>query len=85
MNSYVTTTFKILSVEDITERAALIVKTADRLANITHSKAVEDEGKLKMYRLEHVAFKLAVRRSGLLPSFWERMESKLGLIEPNNT
>lgn len=78
-------TFAILSVEDITERAALIVKTADRLANITHSNAVGDEGKLKMYRLEHVAFKLAVKRSGLLPSFWERMESKLGLIGPNNT
>jgi len=76
---------RIMDVEDITERAALIVKTADRLANITHSKGIKDEGKLEMYRKEHDAFKASAYREGLLPSFWDRMSYHLGLIGPNNT
>lgn len=76
---------RICNVEDITERAALIVKTADRLANIKYSALNGNHGKLDMYRREHAAFERAARRDGLIPSYWDRMEFELGLIEPNNT
>jgi (p)ppGpp synthase/HD superfamily hydrolase len=78
-------TFKMLDPEQITHRAALIVKAADRLSNITHSKLSEDKGKLDMYRAEHEAFEAAVRRPDVCPLFWNQMKFELGLIEPNNT
>jgi len=77
--------FKLLDPERITHRAALIVKTADRLANIRYSKAVENKGKLKMYRKEHPEFEAATRREGLVPAYWDRMQIDLGLINPSNS
>ena len=74
--------FSICSVDDITERAALIVKTADRLANIKYSALNGDHGKLEMYRREHAAFEVAARREGLISSYWDRMKFELGLIQP---
>jgi (p)ppGpp synthase/HD superfamily hydrolase len=76
---------RICNVEDITERAALIVKIADRLANIKYSALNGDHGKLEMYRKEHAAFEAAVRREDMIPSYWDRMKFELGLIQPNNT
>jgi len=71
--------FKVLNPEHITHRAALIVKAADRLSNITHSKLSKNEGKLRMYRDEHGAFERATRRDGLCESEWNQMKHHLGL------
>ncbi len=50
---------------------ALIVKAADRLAN------VREGGKNDMYRKEHRDFKLACYRKGLCDNLWEEMEKIL--------
>lgn len=77
-------TFKILDPEQITHRAALIVKAADRHSNITHSKSSKNEDKLKMYRDEHTEFEKAVRRDGLCEPFWIEMKFNLGLLGAND-
>lgn len=48
--------------------SALIVKAADRLANVRRG------GKLNMYRKEHDAFKKAAYRSGLCDKIWEELD-----------
>ena len=75
--------FKILDPEQITHRAALIVKAADRHSNITHSSLSRDTGKLEMYRDEHAEFERAVRRDGLCESLWDQMKFNLGLLPKN--
>ncbi|RBP44450.1 HD domain-containing protein [Roseimicrobium gellanilyticum] len=61
-------------------RLALIVKAADRLANLRHcAKGVKSGDpvaakKLAMYRKEHSAFREAVYRIGLCEDLWEEME-----------
>jgi (p)ppGpp synthase/HD superfamily hydrolase len=60
------------------KRLALIVKAADRLANITESVRATGGSKLEMYRLEHPAFRSAAFRAGLCDALWERMEALLG-------
>lgn len=56
---------------------ALLVKAADRLANITASKTFNRADKLSMYRQEQPAFRAAVYRPGLCDGFWREMESVL--------
>jgi len=62
------------SSRDICERAALIVKTADRLCNV-RAAARNNPGLLEMYRKEHNDFYAAVHRFGLCWDWWEEMES----------
>lgn len=50
---------------------ALIVKAADRLANL------EEGGKIDMYRKEHEAFYNAVYRPGLCDEIWEKINTLL--------
>lgn len=55
---------------------ALIVKAADRLANIRMSKS-SDQGKLFMYRSEHESFRAAAFRPGLCDGLWKEMDNVL--------
>ena len=57
---------------------ALIVKTADRLANVRAAHA-GNPGLLKMYRKEHPQFVDAVHRNGILTNAWLEMAERLGL------
>jgi (p)ppGpp synthase/HD superfamily hydrolase len=55
-----------------THNLALVVKAADRLANLRRG------GKVDMYRREHAAFRDAVYRPGLCDAFWLEMDEILG-------
>lgn len=50
---------------------ALIVKAADRLANVRAG------GKVDMYRKEHAAFRAACYREGLCPEIWAELDARL--------
>ena len=56
---------------------ALVVKAADRLANIRESARGGDGSKLGMYRREHAAFKQAAYRPNLCDEFWNEMDQLL--------
>lgn len=58
-------------------QAALLVKCADRLANLRASAASSDPGKLAMYRKEHPAFRDAAFRPGLCDELWHEMDEIL--------
>lgn len=58
---------------------ALIVKAADRLANLRVSARGGSDSKLDMYRGEHAAFRAAAFRPGLCDEFWAGMEQILSL------
>jgi (p)ppGpp synthase/HD superfamily hydrolase len=53
---------------------ALIVKAADRLANLRESAVDPDNSKLKMYRKEHAEFRKTVYRKGLVDKIWDEIE-----------
>ncbi len=54
---------------------ALIVKAADRLANLRESQRDSAGSKLNMYRREHEAFKDAADRPRLCDELWNQMDS----------
>jgi hypothetical protein len=60
---------------------ALIVKTADRTANVEACVRKGNVGLLKMYRQEQEAFKAAVYRPGLCNHLWGRIEAALAKTE----
>ncbi|HEY2587222.1 MAG TPA: HD domain-containing protein [Tepidisphaeraceae bacterium] len=55
-------------------RLALIVKAADRLANLRESAKGSAGSKFDMYRREHPAFREAAFRAGLCDGLWEEIE-----------
>jgi (p)ppGpp synthase/HD superfamily hydrolase len=57
---------------------ALIVKAADRLANLRESARGGAGSKLEMYRREHPAFKAAAYRPGLCDEMWSEMDRIIG-------
>jgi guanosine-3',5'-bis(diphosphate) 3'-pyrophosphohydrolase len=57
---------------------ALIVKAADRLANLRASARGGSDSKLGMYQREHSAFREAVYRPGLCDELWREMNRILG-------
>ncbi|MCE9529553.1 MAG: HD domain-containing protein [Planctomycetes bacterium] len=57
---------------------ALVVKAADRLANLQMSARGGSGSKLDMYRREHLAFRQAAYRPGLCDELWEEMDRILG-------
>lgn len=57
---------------------ALIVKTADRLANLIQCTTTKNKGLTRMYRKEHPAFRAAVYRAGLCDPLWERIDQIMG-------
>lgn len=65
---------------------ALIVKAADRHANLRQSAAGVREGdaasprKLERYRQEHPAFRAAVYREGLCENLWEEIEAIISTL-----
>jgi len=63
---------------------ALIVKAADRLANVRFSVktgGAKSRSMLKRYRAEHEAFRAAAFRPGLCDPIWEEMDGIM-LLEP---
>lgn len=56
----------------------LVVKAADRLANLRASAAGGADSKLGMYRREHPEFRQAVFRSGLCDDLWRDIEAIIG-------
>ena len=68
------TNAKLAAVEG-DRRLALVVKAADRLANLRASVAAGGRGdKLDMYRREHPAFRAAAYRPGLCDALWAEIE-----------
>jgi (p)ppGpp synthase/HD superfamily hydrolase len=55
------------------EQVALIVKAADRLANVRASALDGNDARLAMYRAEHPAFREAVYRPQLCDPLWDAM------------
>lgn len=68
---------KLSQVDRATGRIALIVKAADRLANLRESAGAweyREFSKLNMYCREHPEFKSAAYRPGLCDALWEEMD-----------
>jgi (p)ppGpp synthase/HD superfamily hydrolase len=57
--------------------AALVVKVADRTANVEACVRKGNSGLLEMYRREQEAFKTAAYRPGLCDNLWGRIESAI--------
>ncbi len=57
---------------------ALIVKAADRLANLRASAKGGPDSKLGMYRREHPEFRQAAFRPGLCDEVWREIEAIIG-------
>lgn len=58
------------------EALALVVKAADRLANVLACRADGKHGKLAVYAREHAAFRAAVWRAGLAEALWARLDAE---------
>jgi hypothetical protein len=56
---------------------ALVVKTADRLANVRACVAGGEDGLLSIYRGEQTAFRLAAFRPQLCDALWAELDSLL--------
>lgn len=56
---------------------ALVVKVADRLANVEACLWRGDAGKLAMYRREPSAFRAAAHRPGLCDPLWAALDAAL--------
>lgn len=69
----VKTNEKLAQVESEGE-LALLVKAADRLANLRMSVRDNSGSKLEMYRREHSAFRQAAYRPGLCDELWHEMD-----------
>jgi (p)ppGpp synthase/HD superfamily hydrolase len=54
---------------------ALVVKAADRLANLRASVTCGSASKLDMYRREHPAFRQAAYRAGLCDALWQEIDA----------
>lgn len=65
------------------EAIALVVKTADRLANVRQCAASDGGSRemLDVYRREHAAFRAAVHRPGLADELWQELDGLLARAE----
>jgi len=68
-------TYKKLATIGAEYSIALVVKTADRLANVSSCYAEKNWSLLKMYQKESVEFKLAVYRLGLCDELWQKLQA----------
>ena len=59
------------------EELALVVKAADRLANIEACISDKNMSLLSMYQNEHEAFSKAVYRQGLCDDIWKRINKSI--------
>jgi (p)ppGpp synthase/HD superfamily hydrolase len=55
------------------QAVALIVKVADRLANVQDCFIKEDRGRMRKYRRDHRDFRAAVYRPGLAVPLWDEL------------
>jgi len=70
-------TYERMAAVDGELTVALLVKAADRLANIQACVADGRRDKLAMYAAEHAAFRTAVHRPGLCDGLWAAMDASL--------
>jgi (p)ppGpp synthase/HD superfamily hydrolase len=61
------------------EELALVVKAADRLANVRACIADRKRKLWELYRSEHPVFKQAAYRAGLCEAFWSELDDKLSV------
>ena len=66
-----------LDAEQPVYQRALLVKLADRLANVRASVAGSNQRKLKMYRGEQEAFRAAVERPSMFAEVWAEIDRLL--------
>lgn len=59
-----------------TPRMVLVVKAADRLANVRHS-CLGNQEMLAKYRDEHDQFRKACRRDGLCDDIWSELDNRI--------
>ncbi len=59
-----------------TPRPVLMVKAADRLANVRHS-CLGNESMVTKYRDEHEAFRLACYRDRLCDKIWDELDARI--------
>ena len=71
-------TYARLSKIEGDEQLALIVKTADRLANVSASIKDGNEKLLAMYISEHPLFQSSVYRLGLCEPLWIELNNLIG-------
>lgn len=69
-----TKTYAKLALVESPFTLALIVKTADRLANVSECVDQGNQKNLSMYKQEHPEFKKAVFRTSLCDSLWEALD-----------
>jgi (p)ppGpp synthase/HD superfamily hydrolase len=67
-----------LDASGVTERLTLLVKAADRLANVRACVASGDS-RIGMYRREYPAFRTAAYRPGLCDDIWAELDSLLAV------
>jgi hypothetical protein len=71
---------KLAKIVDPPHHVALIVKTADRAANVEACVRKGNHGLLQMYQREQEAFRLAVYRPGICDHLWSRIDAALATI-----
>lgn len=67
-------TYKKMAAVSGREELALLVKAADRLANLRASNAQNNQKKLDLYKNEHAVFKESVYRPDLCEPIWDEIE-----------
>jgi (p)ppGpp synthase/HD superfamily hydrolase len=67
---------RTLDADTQAHRVTLLVKAADRLANV-RACAASGDGRLGMYRTEHAAFRTAAHRPGLCDAVWAELDDLL--------
>lgn len=67
-------TYRKMALVQGEERLALLVKAADRLANMRACIRIRDESFLNMYKSEHHVFREAAYRPNLCKNIWNEIE-----------
>ena len=67
-------TYRKMALVQGEERLALLVKAADRLANMRACIRIRDENFLNMYKSEHQVFREAAYRPNLCENIWNEIE-----------
>jgi guanosine-3',5'-bis(diphosphate) 3'-pyrophosphohydrolase len=72
-----TKTYAKLAVVNGPNELALVVKAADRLANVRACLADRKQSMWELYRSEHPVFRAAAYRVGLCESLWSELDASL--------
>lgn len=71
--------------EDGPYHLALLVKAADRLANMRECQTTGNHGLEAMYKREYPAFRNATYREGIAPHIWKELDNRAETHQPNTT